>query len=176
MTIAKNSATGAVNMPVHTISRRGLVFSTLALAACQTTGVDMTDRALTNSYDGEYTLAIGRTHNPTPENALDRLSYADKYDSLAFIRLRVEGGRFIVMRVDQSDVAKGYSDFQGYFFEGGSLEIRATAGYMYGGSDRFYLHIAGMVGDELLGGAEVVLKPRGFNSNYAAHVAIKRVG
>ncbi|WP_146065158.1 hypothetical protein [Albidovulum inexpectatum] len=159
------------------VTRRILILSVLALCACQASGVGETpSRTLTGAYDGEYTLTVGRTHNPTPENARDPLSYPNKYESLAFLRLRVEGGRISVLRVDEAGVAKGYTDFSGAFYDGGILEFRTTVGYMFHKSDTFDLHVVADVGDQLLSGKEVVLRPDGFNANYAAHVAIKKVG
>jgi len=149
----------------------------LALAGCQTTGASVSaGRVLTDTYDGDYTLAVGRTHNPTPSNAGDPLSYPNKYDSLAFLRLRVESGRFSVVRVDESVPGTGYSNLSGSFYDGGLMELSSTMGFMYGQLETYRLSVSAEIGDQLLSGEEITLRPQGFNANYAAHLVIAKVG
>ena len=69
----------------------------------------------------------------------------------------------------------GYNDFTGTFYSDGLLELSATVGYMYGQRDLYSLKVSANVGDALLNGQKLVLRPNGFNADYSAHLEIKKV-
>lgn len=122
-----------------------------------------------------YALRSSVSLGTQPANARDPLSYEGKYDSLAFLRVRVERGRFSLLRADESVPGTGYNDFTGTFYSDGLLELSATVGYMYGQRDLYSLKVSANVGDALLNGQKLVLRPNGFNADYSAHLEIKKV-
>lgn len=155
-------------------SRRSFVLSGVALAGCQTTGMTSnTDKVLTSEYDGNYTIIVNRLWNPTPNNLRDPY-YRKEPETLAYLTLKVEGGSFEILRVDDSSKGANYRDFSAAFYEGGLLEIRTTVGYLVGVVSPFKLRVSANIGVQLLSGQTVTLQPRGYDANYSAHLSIQK--
>lgn len=84
-------------MPTSNMSRSAYLFGDVALAGCQTTGMNPnTDKILTNAYDGDCNIAIGRIWNPTPNNLRDKY-YREEPETLAFLKVRILKGHSSVI-------------------------------------------------------------------------------
>ena len=157
------------------LSRRAVIFSGIALAGCQTSGVSVdSSRVLTTKYDGKYNIVVGRLWNPTPENIKDPY-YRVEPESLAFLTAEVIDGRFRLIRVDDNSVGPNYKDFSANFYDGGVLDISSTVGYLVGKSSPYKMRATVTVGESLLSGKWVSFEPKGYDAQYRAHINMRKV-
>jgi hypothetical protein len=158
------------------LNRRLFVFSGIALAGCQTTGVSIdSTRVLTSKYDGKYDIVVGRLWNPTPQNLRDPY-YRDEPESLAYLNTEVVDGRFRLVRVDDKSIGPNYEDFSATFYEGGILELSTTVGYLVSKASPYRMRANVTIGESLLSGEWVSFEPRGYDAQYRAHIAMRKVG
>jgi hypothetical protein len=163
-------------MDIKSFFRRSFILSTLALAACETTGVSA-GRALTNAYDGDYQIVVSRFWNETPSNLADPF-FRTEPEQLALLDATVESGRFELQRIENKTGANAYGVFEAAFYEGGVLEIRTTVGYIVGvgKTDSYRLRTAAIVGNQLLSGDWVSFEPNaGYSVEYSPHISIRKV-
>lgn len=100
--------------------------------------------------------------------------WGDRPESLAFLTVQVQNGRMRLLSKNDNSVGPNYEDLNGAFYEGGLLELTTTAGYLVGRPSPFRLNISAQIGDALLSGQPVVLRPNGFDADFSAHVEIVR--
>lgn len=162
-------------MKHQSITRRSMFLAPLALAACQATGTSVSSgRATTSAYDGNYRITVSRVRNPTPAMREEIERWGDRPESLAFLTVQVQNGRMRLLSKNDNSVGPNYEDLNGAFYEGGLLELTTTAGYLVGRPSPFRLNISAQIGDALLSGQPVVLRPNGFDADFSAHVEIVR--
>ena len=162
-------------MPFSNLSRRSLVLSSLALAACQTTGNSVSPgRAITTAYDGRYQITVSRTRNNTPAMREEIARWGSGPETLAFLVVDVQGGQMRLVSKRDSSAGSNYDDLRGAFYGGGLLELNTTAGYLKGKSSPYRLRISVVAGETLLTAGSVVLRPEGFDADFSAHVEIVR--
>jgi hypothetical protein len=156
------------------MKRRLFLLGALGLGACQATTEALDHSQTTTAFDGDYSILVARTWNPTPENLRDPY-YREDPETLAVISARVTNGVFSLLRVDDSAGGSNYQVFDGFFAADGTLALIMTVGYMVGKPDSYLMKIRSNVGNDLLAGQAVILRPKGFNANYQAHVTIRKL-
>ena len=163
-------------MSTYMISRRGLVLSTFALVACQTTGADVnTDRVLTSAYDGRYEVSVLRTWEYTAWTAASGnwARWGGQLEELARLDIAVEGGVFSVQHIYDKSTGSNYRDFSGKVYSDGYMELRMTAGYEVGKQDTKVIGARGFVANALGLGRSVILDAGRFDDNHLARVRIR---
>ncbi|WP_417246612.1 hypothetical protein [Celeribacter sp.] len=156
------------------MDRRLFLLGALGLGACQATTEALDDSQLTTAFDGDYSILVARTWNPTPENVRDP-HYQTGPETLALISARVTNGAFSLLRVDDSAGGSNYQVFDGFFAADGTLILTMTVGYMIGKPKSYRMKIRSNVGRDLLSGQAIILRPQGFDANYQAHVTIRKL-
>lgn len=158
------------------LSRRAVIFSGLALAGCQTSGVPQSpSKALTSKYDGKYDIIVGRLWRPIPENISDPY-YRTAPEPMAFLKTTVVGGISVLDSVDDKGTGPVYEDFKARFYEGGVFEMSSTVGISVGTYEPYRLEVSVPVGEKLLSGSWISFEPNGYTPKYGAHIAMRKVG
>jgi hypothetical protein len=158
------------------LNRRLFVFSGIALAGCQTTGVSIdSTRVLTSKYDGKYEIIVERIWRPIPENIRDPY-YRTSPEPMAFLKATAVGGIVVLDSVDDKGTGPVYEDFKANFYEGGIFEMSSTVGISVGTYDPYRLRVTVPIGEQLLSGQWISFEPNGYTPKYGAHITMRKVG
>lgn len=155
--------------------RRGLILSALALSACQTSGVGVTSsRTLTNAYDGDWELYVGRLGRDT--EFYRGTGNAGREEELARLRLRSAGGRLSVVSVrDYTNAGPNFGDFSGAFYEGGTVSMRFTTSFLFDQRSTYTIDFEVAVNETLKNGGWLQIEPDGWDHNNDAIIRLRKV-
>ena len=120
-------------MPNLKFSRRTFVFSALALAGCQTTGMTgSADRVFTNAYDGNYEIYIGRIYRDTEFNRKNTAYNVADENELARLKVRCVGGIFSLIDFKEyTEAGPDFNDFEATIDLNGELLLTTTVNVLF---------------------------------------------
>jgi hypothetical protein len=163
-------------MSFSNLSRRSLILSIFAVAACQTTGTSIsTAKVLTNKYDGKYELYVGRFGRDTA--LYRRTGNAGREEELARLTLSSEGGKLrLVSLRDYTNAGPNFSDFEGAFYDGDAVSMKFTTSFLFNQRKTYTINFETAVSDSLNGGQWLQIEPEGWDDNNDAIIRLRRVG
>lgn len=162
-------------MTFSQVSRRGLILSTFAVAACQATGANVsTDRAPTSTFDGNYEIYIGRFGRDT---AVQRANNEVGTESeLARLKVKSVGGRLSLVGLqDRTGTSSNYQDLKASFAADGRLTFDAIGNILFDKRETRRLRFTVSAGEQLLAGETVAFLVEDWDEHWAASIRIRKL-